>query len=94
MLERAGESDDALLPGGVPMPPSHLERGCPRFSAQEARPAYTVSTIAVQKAVALRDTPVIVTPLEGLRQGVPFQSAFFQRILKLYEDIQTMVGRQ
>jgi hypothetical protein len=95
MLEPdAAPEEAATLLGTARIPLSQLERGFARFSAEEAGRAYAQSALAVQKAVQMRGTPAIVALLDDLRRGVPFASAFYQRISMRYEDFQTMVERQ
>jgi len=94
MLEPDGGPGDDVRAGGARPSLSQLERGFGRLSAEDARRAYAQSAQAVRKAVQLRGTPAIVTLLEDLRRGVPFASAFFQRISMRYEDFQAMVERQ
>jgi len=94
MLEPGGGVEGAALAGTARMSLTQLERGFTRFTAEQAQTAYAQSTLAVQKAVQLRGTPAIVTLLEDLRRGVPFASAFYQRLSIRYEDFQVMVERQ
>jgi len=94
MLETGAGANEATLADIDRIRLSELEQGFTRLTAEQARRAYAQSTVAVQKAVQLRGTPAIVTLLEDLRRGVPFASAFYQRLSIRYEDFQTMVERQ
>ena len=94
MLEPDAGRDEPTLAGTSQIPLSQLERGFARLTAEEAGRAYAQSALAVQKAVQLRGTPAIVALLDDLRRGVPFASAFYQRLSMRYEDFQVMVERQ
>ena len=93
MLEPGGPQE-ATLSEGTRVPLAQLEGGFGRLTAEDAQRAYAQSAFAVQKVVQLRGTPAVVTLLEDLRRGVPFSTAFYQRIAMRYEDFQTMVERQ
>jgi tetratricopeptide (TPR) repeat protein len=92
ILEPGGPPETTLGEARVPL--SQLEKGFGRLTAEDAQRAYSQSALAVQKVVQLRGTPAVVTLLEDLRRGVPFATAFYQRISMRYEDFQTMVERQ
>ena len=95
MLESgAGAEEPAALAGPERISLSQLERGFGRLTAEQAQRAYARSLFAVQKAVQLRGTAAIVSLLEDLRRGVPFPTAFYQRLSMRYEDFQLMVERQ
>jgi tetratricopeptide (TPR) repeat protein len=93
-LLEPGGLQETTLAGDTRVPLSQLEKGFGRLTAGDAQRAYTQSALAVQKVVQLRGTPAVVTLLEDLRRGVPFATAFYQRISMRYEDFQTMVERQ
>ncbi len=93
-LFEPGGPQEATLSRDARVPLSQLERGFGRLSAEDAHTAYVQSVQAVQKVVQLRGTPAVVMLLEDLRRGVPFATAFYQRISMRYEDFQTMVERQ
>ena len=94
MLQPGAGVEETALAGPHRISLSQLERGFTRLTAEEAQRAYAQSMLAVQKAVQLRGTPAIVALLEDLRRGVPFASAFYQRLSMRYEDFQMMVERQ
>lgn len=42
----------------------------------------------------LRGAPAVVTLLQDIGRGIPFASAFQQRIAMRYDDFQLMVARE
>jgi hypothetical protein len=93
MLEPGG-GPEAADAAGPRLSLAELEQGFAGLSGEQARRAYAQSALAVRKAVQLRGSSAIVSLLEDIRRGVPFENAFFQRISMRYEDFQAMVGRQ
>jgi tetratricopeptide (TPR) repeat protein len=73
---------------------TRLEGSFGRLSAADARTAYSLSGRAVQKMLQLRGAPAIVMLLQDVGRGVPFASAFQQRIAMRYEDFQLIVARE
>jgi tetratricopeptide (TPR) repeat protein len=88
--------DRALAASGDGRPPSltQLEGSFSRLSAADAQTAYSLSGRAVQKMLQLRGAPAIVMLLQDVGRGVPFASAFHQRIAMRYDDFQLMVARE
>lgn len=73
---------------------TRLEGTFSRLSAAEAHTAYALSGRAVQKMLQLRGAPAVVTLLQDIGRGIPFASAFHQRIAMRYDDFQLMVARE
>ena len=73
---------------------ARLEGTFSRLSAAEAHTAYALSERAVQKMLQLRGAPAVVTLLQDIGRGIPFASAFQQRIAMRYDDFQLMVARE
>jgi tetratricopeptide (TPR) repeat protein len=94
VLEPGGGPDDTVLSAGPRLPLLELQDGFGRLSGRTVQSAYAKSAVAVRRIVQLRGTAAIVTLLSDLRRGVPFASAFYQRIAMRYEDFQAMVDRQ
>lgn len=93
MLEPGADARDAS-PTTESMPLVRLERGFDGLAADDARRAYATSERAVVRMAQLRGAPAIVALLEDIRRGVPFSSAFHQRMSMRYEDFQMMIERQ
>jgi tetratricopeptide (TPR) repeat protein len=94
-FESPGSPDEDGVTGGTPLPPlMRLEGSFTRLSAADARIAYALSGRAVHRMLQLRGAPAIVALLQDIARGVPFASAFNQRIAMRYEDFQSMVARQ
>jgi hypothetical protein len=93
--EPGGGADDELLARASSRPPlARLERSFGGLSSADAQLAYAISGRAVQKMLQLRGAPAVVALLQDIARGVPFPSAFNQRIAMRYEDFQAMVGRE
>jgi hypothetical protein len=73
---------------------TRLEGSFSRLSGADAWAAYALSGQAVQKMIQLRGAPAVVTLLQDIGRGVPFASAFQQRIAMRYEDFEAMVARE
>ncbi|HET9361761.1 MAG TPA: tetratricopeptide repeat protein [Vicinamibacterales bacterium] len=64
-----------------------------KFDTDQAHAAYAVSTRAVRRMQELRGAGALVALLRDLSSGVPFASAFHQRMAMRYEDFQTTLTR-
>jgi tetratricopeptide (TPR) repeat protein len=64
-----------------------------KFDADQAHVAYTLSTRAVRRMQELRGPGAVVALLRDLARGVPFASAFHQRMAMSYEDFQATLTR-
>jgi tetratricopeptide (TPR) repeat protein len=95
VFESLGSTGDGDFSDGTPIPPlTRLEGSFTRLSAADARTAYALSGHSVRKMLQLRGAPAVVALLQDIARGVPFASAFNQRIAMRYEDFQAMVARQ
>lgn len=94
-FEPGGGADEAVLARAeTRLPLTRLERSFAGLSPDEAQSAYARSALAVRKMVQLRGAPAVVTLLQDLGRGVPFGSAFYQRIAMRYEDFQAVIDRE
>ena len=96
----------ALEPGGVEWAEEQLSADATRASprqlqrgfgglppARQARAAYAQSALAVRKMLDLRGAPAVVSMLQSLGRGTPFETAFQQAIFMRYEDFERLVAQ-
>jgi tetratricopeptide (TPR) repeat protein len=95
MLEPGGneEAEATLAQTNVRPELAGLHRSFVELPEGEAQVAYAYSTRAVARLVALKGMPALVSLLQDLGRGVPFESAFHQRFEMRYEEFARMVGR-
>ena len=93
MLEPGAGVEEAAL-AGQPESRCRSSSEVLRVSRPSRHRARTHRRAGSAESGQLRGTPAIVTLLEDLRRGVPFASAFYQRLSMRYEDFQLMVERQ
>ena len=55
--------------------------------------AYAESAVAVRRMIDLRGAASVMALLQDLQNGVPFESAFHQRMAMRYEDFRSMLQR-
>ena len=96
VLEPAGSRDaEARLARSDVRPAlSKLHRGFIGFSRRDAEIAYASAARAVRRLIEQRGAPAVVALLEDLARGVPFASAFHQRIEMRYEDFAALVAHE
>jgi hypothetical protein len=61
-----------------------------RFEDAAVTVAYAESTVAVRRMIELRGAASVMALLQDLQHGVPFESAFHQRMAMRYEDFRNM----
>jgi tetratricopeptide (TPR) repeat protein len=96
VLEPAGARDAEVTLARTDVRPalSKLHRSFVGFSRREAEIAYASAARAVRRLIALRGAAAVVALLEDLARGLPFASAFQQRIAMRYEDFAALVARE
>ena len=70
---------------------SDLQTSFGRLPAASATVAYAMSAAAVDRLMSLRGPSSLVLLLRDLAQGVPFSSAFHQRMALRFEEFERMV---
>jgi len=95
-LEPGGDewARDVLQANAVRLPLPDLHAGFGRLAGAHVHVAYAQSAAAVRRLIELRGPSGIVALLEDLQNGVPFESAFHQRMALRYEEFQTMMSRR
>lgn len=95
----------ALEPGGIEWARSVLEdapgrNGLDRLHGSFQRlpntgvtVAYAESAVAVRRMIELRGAASVMVLLQDLRSGVPFETAFHQRMAMRYEEFRRMIER-
>lgn len=68
------------------LPAAQLADGFGRLGSDDARLAYAQSAAAVKHLMDLRGSYAVVTLLQALRRGLPFETAFQQAVFMRYED--------
>ncbi len=94
VLEPAGSEDAEAALTRIDMPPSlsTLHRSFVGLSRRDAEIAYASAARAVRRLIEQHGAPAVVALLEDLARGVPFASAFHQRIEMRYEDFAALVS--
>jgi len=64
-----------------------------RFEGAAVTIAYAESAVAVRRMIDHRGAASVLALLQDLQRGVPFESAFHQRMAMRYEDFRSMVQR-
>ena len=64
-----------------------------RFEGAAVTVAYAESAVAVRRMIDLRGAASVMTLLQDLQHGVPFESAFHQRMAMRYGDFRSMLQR-
>jgi tetratricopeptide (TPR) repeat protein len=64
-----------------------------RFEGAAVTIAYAESAVAVRRMIDLRGAASVMALLQDLQNGVPFESAFHQRMAMRYEDFRSMLQR-
>ena len=64
-----------------------------QFGGAAVTLAYAESAVAVRRMIDLRGAASIMALLQDLQNGVPFESAFHQRMAMRYEDFRNMLRR-
>lgn len=62
-----------------------------RFDRAAVAIAYAESAVAVRRMIDIRGAASVMTLLQDLQHGVPFESAFHQRMAMRYEDFRRML---
>ena len=83
---------DPTPPNRAPLDISRLHRGFVLLSRRDAEAAYTSSARAVRRLLDQHGAATIAALLGDLRRGVPFASAFENRIAMRYEDFAALVA--
>lgn len=96
VLERGGadEAEQVLARENARPPLRQLHGSFLGLGADEARMAYSVSARAARRMIELRGASAVVALLRDLSRGVPFVSAFHQRLAMRYEEFQAMIARE
>jgi hypothetical protein len=92
-----GGLDDATraLTRATEIPPLRELHGTfAQLNAAQAAVAYAESAVAVRRMVDLRGPAAIVILLKDLAAGVPFATAFHQRIAVPYDEFDAFVTRR
>jgi tetratricopeptide (TPR) repeat protein len=84
----------ALAADGHRLRFADLERGFGRLSQSQAAVAYAQSALGVKKLIELRGEAALVTLLQGLGRGEPFESAFHRAILMRLDEFQAIMLRE
>ncbi|HEX6313995.1 MAG TPA: hypothetical protein VFZ73_04015, partial [Gemmatimonadaceae bacterium] len=82
-----------LAQPGVRPALSKLHRSFVGMSRSDAEIAYASAAQAVRRLIEQRGAAALVALLEDLARGVPFASAFQERIAMRYEDFAAFVAR-
>ena len=95
-LEPGGDewAGDVLKANAARLPLPDLHAGFGRLAGAHVHIAYAQSAAAVKRLIELRGPSGIVALLEDLQNGVPFESAFHQRMAMRYDEFQTMMARR
>jgi tetratricopeptide (TPR) repeat protein len=98
-LARLLESDDAAAATQIldrsprRLPHARLEREFATLPPEDVSLAYAQSALAVKKIIDLRGPSAVVTLLQALGRGTPFESAFQQSVYMRYEEFVAMIAR-
>jgi hypothetical protein len=94
-LESGGPDEPEHDPAAASAWPrlSDLHYSFLEFDAHQAHLAYALSTRAVRRMQELRGPGAVVALLRDLSRGVPFASAFHQRMAMRYEEFQEAIAR-
>jgi hypothetical protein len=95
VMEPSGSRDEieALANAGIRIPLSRLDTPFATLPDEEVAAAYAQSASAVQRLLQLRGAPAVVSLLQGLKRGTPFESAFQSAVGMRFEDFEGMVAR-
>jgi tetratricopeptide (TPR) repeat protein len=93
VLEPAGSEDAEAALTRIDVPPSlsTLHHSFAGLSKRDAEIAYASAARAARRLIEQHGAPAVVALLEDLARGVPFASAFHQRIEMRYEDFAALV---
>ena len=89
-----GEWTERVLAGTTTrLPLSRLSRGFLGMNTDAALLAYAESTAAVQRIIALRGMPAVVSLIQALGRGIPLETAFQQSVFMQLDDFERLVSR-